>query len=58
MQEAVPFIMIGALVLVYVLSYALNKKTPIPEECKDLFNDAACTSCHNFSCSHHGSEEE
>jgi hypothetical protein len=57
MGNAVPFIMIGSLVLVYVLSYALNKKTPVPEECKDLFDDVACTSCNNFTCGHHGGEE-
>ncbi len=57
MSEFVPFIMIGGLVLVYVLSYALNKKTPIPEECRDIFKEAACTTCNNFSCSHHGGEE-
>jgi hypothetical protein len=52
-----PYIMIGSLVAVYVLSYALNKKTPIPEECLTDAEKAACTSCHNFSCSHHGGEE-
>ncbi len=52
-----PYIMIGALVLVYILSYALNKKTPIPEECKDIFMEASCTSCNNFSCSHSGGPE-
>ena len=57
MSELVPFIMIGSLVLVYILSYVLNKKTPIPEECRDLFDEATCTSCHNFSCSHHEDEE-
>lgn len=57
MKEMIPFLMIGSLVLVYVLSYALNKRTPIPEECKDIFEDAACNSCNNFSCSHSGGEE-
>ncbi len=57
MSEAVPFLMIGSLVLVYVLSYALNKKTPVPEECLDDIDTAACTSCNNFSCGHHGGNE-
>lgn len=52
-QELIPFIMIGSLVLVYVLSYMLNKRTPIPEECKDLISEASCKSCSNFACSHH-----
>jgi len=58
MSEFVPYIMIGGLVTVYILTYMLNKKTPIPEECRDLINDASCTSCHNFSCSHHQDDEE
>lgn len=57
MNEIIPFLMIGGLVLVYVLSYALNKKTPVPEECKDLFNDASCKACNNFTCGHHGGAE-
>ena len=54
MREFIPYIMIGSLVFVYVLSYALNKRTPVPEECKVAIDEATCTSCHNFSCSHHG----
>lgn len=54
MGELTPYIMIGTLILVYVLSYVLNKKTPIPEECKIAFDEATCNGCHNFSCSHHG----
>lgn len=57
MSEFVPYIMIASLVAVYILTYALNKKTPIPEECREAFDDATCTSCHNFSCSHHQDEE-
>jgi hypothetical protein len=57
MDAFVPYIMIGSLVLVYVLSYMLNKKTPVPEECKDLVNEATCKSCHNFACSHRGGDE-
>ena len=56
MKELLPYIMLGGLVAVYILSYVLNKKTPIPEECKVAFDEATCTSCHNFSCSHKGDE--
>ena len=55
-SDFVPYIMLGGLVAVYILSYALNKKTPVPEECIIAFDEATCGSCHNFSCSHHGSE--
>ena len=57
MKEFVPYIMIASLVAVYMLSYLLNKKTPIPEECKIEFDEATCTACHNFSCTHHGDTE-
>jgi hypothetical protein len=51
--EIVPYLLILGLVLVYVGTYLLNKRTPVPEECKVAFNEATCKSCHNFSCSHH-----
>ncbi|MBN2540256.1 MAG: hypothetical protein JXB08_01895 [Bacilli bacterium] len=44
-------IAIGIIVLVvviYILSYALNEKTAKPEECEDL----ECTSCKAADCSH------
>ncbi|MEC9484532.1 MAG: hypothetical protein UMR38_01490 [Candidatus Izemoplasma sp.] len=49
-----PYIMIGSLVLVYILSYALNKKVPVPQASLDKIDEATCKSCHNFSCSHRG----
>ena len=52
MEPLVPYIMIGSLVLVYVLTYTLNKRTPVPDECKDVMKEAACNSCKNFACSH------
>ena len=46
----VPVLVIGSLVIVYILSYALNKKTPIPEECLLIVDEATCESCHSFTC--------
>ena len=46
----VPIVVIGSLVVVYILSYALNKKTPIPEECLTIVDEATCESCHSFTC--------
>jgi len=57
MSDFVPYIMIAGLVTVYILTYMLNKKTPVPAECLDLIDDATCTSCNNFSCSHHKEDE-
>lgn len=57
MKEFIPYLMIGSLVAVYVLSYLLNKRTPVPESCLTELDKATCKSCHNFSCSHHGGDE-
>ncbi len=57
MKDFVPYIMIASLVVVYMLAYLLNKKTPIPEECKIELDEETCTACHNFSCTHHGDVE-
>lgn len=43
---------IAGLVGVYLLVYILNKRTPVPEECLEDLDKAACKSCHNFACSH------
>jgi len=48
----VPVVVIGGLVLLYIGTYLLNKKTPIPDECRDLTDSATCTACHNFTCSY------
>ncbi len=48
----IPIVVIGGLVLVYIGTYYLNKKTPIPDECKDVVDEATCTACHNFTCSY------
>ena len=57
MDAFVPYIMIGSLVIVYMLTYALNKRTPVPDECKDMMKEAACNSCKNFACTHRGGAE-
>ena len=48
----VPILVIGGLVLLYVGTYALNKKVPIPEAARDLTDSATCNACHNFTCSY------
>ena len=45
-------IVVAGLILFYILTYYLNKKTPIPEECLDTLDEASCTSCKNFACTH------
>ena len=48
----VPVLVIGGLVVVYIGSYALNKRTPVPEECKLIVDQTKCESCHSFTCSY------
>lgn len=46
-----PVVVIGGMVLIYFVTYILNKKTPIPEECLELLDKEKCGGCHNFACS-------
>lgn len=40
-----------ALVIIFFVSYVLNKKTPIPKECEDIeINNEKCQGCKNISC--------
>ncbi len=48
----IPILVVVGLVLIYIGTYALNKKTPIPQEARDLTDEATCTACHNFTCSY------
>ncbi len=50
-EHFVPIMLIVVLVLLYVLTYKLNKMTPVPEECKEDIDLAACNTCKNFACS-------
>ncbi len=52
----VPVLVIGSLVFMYILSYMLNKKTPIPEECLEAVDRTKCESCHSFTCTYKGEE--
>ena len=46
------------LVVLFFLGYILNKKTPIPEECKDLIDEEKCAGCSNKFCSHYKEKNE
>ena len=44
-------IIIVLLVAVFIVSYVLNKRTPIPEGCEDLkISDEFCLNCSNTDC--------
>lgn len=46
------------LVVLFFLGYILNKKTPVPEECKNLIDEEKCVGCSNKLCSHYKEEDE
>ena len=46
----VPVLVIGSLVAMYLITYVLNKRTPIPEECLLIVDEVTCESCHSFTC--------
>jgi hypothetical protein len=54
LNNPVGVIVVAALILVYIGTYILNKRTPVPEECRELFDNVSCTACSNFTCSHKG----
>ena len=46
------------LIALFFIGYILNKKTPIPEECKNLVDEEKCSGCANKLCSHYHEKEE
>ena len=38
------------LVIVFFVTYVLNKKTPVPKGCENLIDAEKCASCANTSC--------
>ena len=55
----IAIIVLALLIGVFFTTYILNKKTPIPEECKDLKIEASkCAACKNEMCSLRKKEEE
>ncbi|QMS84279.1 hypothetical protein [Candidatus Xianfuyuplasma coldseepsis] len=53
-MELVPILVVGGLVVIFILSYLLNKRTPAPLSTLTDEQKAACTACNNVSCGHHG----
>lgn len=50
-EQIIAVIALVLLVIVFVGTYALNKKTPVPDACKDiLLSFEKCSSCSNSGC--------
>jgi hypothetical protein len=57
MNELIPMLFLGGMVLIFIATYILNKLTPVPESALSDAEEAACKSCNIVTCSRHGSEE-
>ena len=38
------------LIIIFFVTYVLNKKTPVPKGCEREVDEAMCQGCHNVSC--------
>lgn len=56
MKYVLAALFFGALVLIYIGLYLMNKRTPLPEGCENL--RAECEGCHDFACSNHPAHRE
>lgn len=46
------------LVALFFIGYILNKKTPVPDECKEMIDEEKCSGCANKLCSHYQEPKE
>ena len=54
LDNLVPIAVIVGLAFIYITTYVLNKRTPVPDCGPIKIDTETCTACHNFSCSHKG----
>ena len=57
MREIMPILVLGGMVLIFVFTYWLNKRTPIPESVSE-FDKAQCASCNLVTCSYNEGTDE
>jgi len=56
MDTLMPILVLGGMVLIFIGTYVLNKRTPAPNMAGDI-DKAACKACNIVTCGHHGGEE-
>lgn len=56
MAQFMPILVLGGMVLIFVGTYVLNKRTPVPEMESDM-DTAQCKSCKIVTCGYHGGDE-
>jgi hypothetical protein len=48
-----------ALLIIFIVSFVLYKRTPVPKGCEDMkINEENCASCSHSECSFYGREKE
>lgn len=55
-QIVATVVIIGVLILLFIVGFLLNRKTPKPEGCEDL--EAECSTCPVKTCLKNTSEKE
>ena len=56
---ALAIVIIVSLLIIFVVSFVLYKKTPVPKGCENLeINEENCATCKNTVCSLRKKEEE
>ena len=44
-------ITVAVIIGLYLLTYVMNKRTPVPEGCEVNVSEATCGACNNYACS-------
>lgn len=53
MSEYLPIFIIAGLVVIFVITFVLNRRTPMPKGSIEKIDDAACSACNNHACGYH-----
>lgn len=56
MSGFIPVIVLGGMILIFIGTYVLNKRTPAPKMA-DGIDKTACSACTIVTCGHHGGDE-
>lgn len=58
MDAWMPALVLGAMMFIFIGSYVLNKRTPVPPQALTEAEEAACKACNIVSCSRHGGGDD
>ena len=55
----IAILILVALLAIFIISFVLYKRTPVPKGCENLkINEENCSSCSNSSCSFYKGDKE